>query len=115
MALEQKIEAVLFYKGEPETKERLAKLLDVKVEEIEDAVVKLTTSLMSRGIRLLKVNDQIELVTSPETSEAINNVRKEELVRDLGKAGSETLKLAEGALLNQKPRLLMPSILISTV
>ncbi|KKS29041.1 MAG: Segregation and condensation protein B [Parcubacteria group bacterium GW2011_GWA2_43_11] len=91
MALEQKLEAVLFYKGESETKTKLAKLLGVTPEEIEEAAVKLGTTLSSRGIRLLRVQDQLELVTAPEASEAVNNVRKEELVRDLGKAGSETL------------------------
>ncbi len=91
MALEHKIEAVLFYKGEPETKTRLAKILSVTKEELDDAVVKLDMSLESRGIRLLKINDQLELVTSPETSDAINKIRKDELVRDIGKAGSETL------------------------
>jgi len=91
MALEQKLEAVLFYKGESETKTKLAKLLGVTPEEIEEAAVKLGTALSSRGIRLLRVQDQLELVTAPEASEAVNNVRKEELVRDLGKAGSETL------------------------
>jgi segregation and condensation protein B len=91
MSLEQKIEAVLFYKGEPETKANLATLLHVKEDEIEEASSKLSSNLMMRGIRLLRVEDQFELVTSPETSEVINNVRKEELVRDLGKAGSETL------------------------
>ncbi len=93
MALEQKLEAALFYKGEPETKTRLAKLLNVTEEEIEEAVIKLTSSLSTHGIRLLKVNDQIELITAPETSEVISDIRKEEFVRDLGKAGSETLSV----------------------
>lgn len=93
MSLEKKIEAVLFYKGEPESKLKLAKLLNVKIEEIEEAAVKLSMQLETRGIRLLKVNDQLELVTAPETSEVIAGVRKEELVRDLGKAGSETLAI----------------------
>jgi len=93
MALEQKLEAVLFYKGEPETKARLAKILGATLEEVEEAAVKLTTNLAVRGIRLLRVNDQLELVTAPETSEAVTNLRKEELVRDLGKAGAETLAI----------------------
>jgi segregation and condensation protein B len=93
MALEHKIEAVLFYKGEPETKSRLAALLAVSVEEIEEAANMLSTSLSTRGIRLLKIDDQYELVTAPETSEEINNAKKEEMVRDLGKAGSETLAI----------------------
>lgn len=93
MALENKLEAVLFYKGESESIERLAKILQVKVEELDEAANKLSINLSSRGIRLLKVDDQYELVTAPETSEVINNVRKDELVRDLGKAGSETLSI----------------------
>lgn len=93
MALEQKLEAVLFYKGEPETKARLAKILGATLEEVEEAAAKLTTNLAVRGIRLLRVNDQLELVTAPETSEAVTNLRKEELVRDLGKAGAETLAI----------------------
>jgi segregation and condensation protein B len=93
MSLEKKIEAVLFYKGEPESKFSLAKLLQVRPEEIEDAVVKLSVQLETRGVRLLKVDDQYELVTAPETSEVIANVRKEELIRDLGKAGAETLAI----------------------
>lgn len=91
MALEHKLEAVLFYKGEPETKAKLAKVLGATVEEVEEAATKLDLALSTRGIRLLKIQDQLELVTAPETSEVLNNVRKEELVRDLGKAGSETL------------------------
>jgi len=93
MLLEHKIEAILFFKGEPETKVKLAELLKVTEEDVEHAVEKLTADLSVRGIRLLKVGDQYELVTSPEMSEVISDVRKEELVRDLGKAGSETLAI----------------------
>ncbi len=91
MALEQKIEAVLFYKGEAESKKRLAKLLEVSIEDIEKAISKLDASLVNHGIRLLRIDDKVELVTAPETSEVVNKIHKDELVRDLGKAGSETL------------------------
>lgn len=89
--LEQKLEAVLFYRGEAETKQRLAKLLDVSVQEIDDAAHALSSTLAQRGVRLLHVHDELELVTAPETSDLIQAIRKEELVRDLGRAGSETL------------------------
>ncbi len=91
MALEHKLEAALFYKGEPESRRVLAKLLGVSMDEFDEVVVRLGNSLENRGIRLLKVEDQLELVTAPETSEVVTAMRKEELVRDLGKAGSETL------------------------
>jgi segregation and condensation protein B len=93
MALEQKLEAVLFYKGEAENKAKLAKLLEVSIEEVEEAATKLSVDLSTRGIQLLTIGDQLELVTAPETSTVITKVRKEELVKDLGKAGSETLAI----------------------
>lgn len=92
-SLEQKLEAALFYKGEAETVQRLARLLEVTEEEVETATHTLSTSLASRGIRLLHVNNELELVTAPETSDLIQAIRKEELVRDLGRAGSETLAI----------------------
>ncbi len=93
MSLEKKLEAVLFYKGEPETKTNLVKLLHTTPEELEEAVKALSVSMESRGIRLLRAGDELELVTAPETSEVINQFKKEEMVRDLGKAGSETLAI----------------------
>lgn len=93
MALEQKIEAVLFYKGEPESRKGLAQLLKVTEDEIEKAITTLASSLDVRGIRLLRLQDQYELVTAPETSDVIVEVKKEELARDLGKAGAETLAI----------------------
>jgi len=93
MALEHRLEAVLFFKGEPETKGKLIKLLEAEEEEFDRAVNKLDAALQTRGIRLLKANDSLELVTAPESSGVINTMRKEELVRDLGKAGAETLAI----------------------
>jgi len=91
--VEQKLEAVLFFSGEAETRDRLARLLDVSLEELDTAVRLLTASLASRGIRLLAMNEQLELVTAPETSDVVTRVRKQELARDLGKAGNETMAI----------------------
>jgi segregation and condensation protein B len=91
--LETKLEAVLFYKGEAESKKNLAKLLEVEPQALEEAANQLRATLAARGIRLLSVGDQLELVTAPETSEIITRTRKEELTRDLGKAGADTLAI----------------------
>jgi segregation and condensation protein B len=93
ITLEKKLEAILFYKAEPEPIARLAKLLEVSTSEIEEAAHALSASLTERGVRLLRVNDELELVTSPEASDLLQRVRKEELSRDLGKAGAETLAI----------------------
>jgi len=91
--LPHKLEALLFYKGEPDSKKHLAKLLGCTHEELEEAVSVLKHELSARGIRLLVADDELELVTAPETSELIASLRKDELERDLGKAGSETLAI----------------------
>lgn len=93
MDIEQKIEALLFYKGEPMTEKELATLLAVSPTEITEALESLKQGLVGRGIELLSVNDKLELRTTAEAGEIIEKLRKEELSRDLGKAGSETLSI----------------------
>ena len=93
MNLEAHIEAVLFFKGEPVTFEYLAKTLKVKKEEVVQAIAKLETILAGRGILLVKNGEEIVLGTSPEVSATIEQITKDELTRDLGKAGLETLAI----------------------
>ncbi len=92
-SLENKLEALLFYRGEAETKETIAQLLEVSVSEVESTARQLSTSLANRGIRLLMVENELELVSAPETSDMVAKLRKDELSRDLGKAGAETLSI----------------------
>ena len=93
MSLEQKIEAVLFYKAEPMKRDELAKIFAVSSEEISEALGALTTSLTGRGIRLVATDTSVSLVTAPELSDFIDELRKEELKGDIGKAGAETLAI----------------------
>ncbi len=91
--LANKLEAVLFYRGEPETRTALADILGVSVEEVNTAAGELSAALAERGVRLLMMEDLLELVTAPETSDVVTLLRKRELTRDLGKAGAETLAI----------------------
>lgn len=91
--LEHKLEAILFYKGEPETVQRIATLLEVSEEEVLSAAEQLGVTLGQRAVRLLHINDELQLVTAPEVSEVVRLVRKEEVMRELGKAGAETLAI----------------------
>ncbi|MBP9759880.1 MAG: SMC-Scp complex subunit ScpB [Candidatus Pacebacteria bacterium] len=91
--LEHTLEALLFYVGESLSRARIATLLGVPEEEVIGLASQLSATLHDRGVRLLAVGDQYELVTAPETSDMITKVRKEELLRDLGKAGAETLSI----------------------
>ena len=93
LTLDSQIEAVLFLKSETMTKKVLAKILERNVEEINDALFVLEERLETRGIVLISKEDKVTLATSPEMSDLIESIRKEELSKDLGKAGLETLSI----------------------
>lgn len=93
MTLEAKIEAILFYKAEATTLKQLAKWLDVPIPELEEGLVSLSNSLANRGISLIKTADEVMLGTTSEASPLIEQITKEELSKDLGKAALETLTL----------------------
>lgn len=93
MNLEQKIEAVLFWKGEPIKVKKLAEVLKVSAEETENALANLAQSLESRGIGLLRNDDEITLGTKSELSPLIEELQKEELNKSLSKAALETLSI----------------------
>jgi len=93
LTLDSQIEAVLFLKSEPVSKKTLANLLGENIEEIENALFVLEERLETRGITLLSKDDKVMLGTSSQMSEVIEKIKKEELSKDLGKAGLETLSI----------------------
>lgn len=93
MNLEQKIEAILFWKGEPVSRKKLSEILKVELGEINEAIEKLKENLKDRGIALIENNDEIMLGTAPECGLLIENLQKEELNKDLSKASLETLSI----------------------
>ena len=93
MKLQAKIEAILFWKGEPITIKKLSGFLSAPEEEIKTALVELENNLKERGIILVKKDDEVMLGTSAEMGTLIEDLVKEELTKDLGKAGLETLSI----------------------
>ena len=93
MTLEAKIEAILFFKGEPMSVKRLATLLSASEEEVTKGIVALEQNLAQRGVTLMRKENEVMLVTSQGASDLITQITKEELTRDLGKAGLETLSI----------------------
>ena len=91
--LEQKIEAVLFWKGEPISIKKLSQIFEKTEEEISASLKILETNLTGRGVSLVFKEDEVALSTSKDVSELIEKLTKEELVKDLGKAGLETLSI----------------------
>ena len=93
MDLESKIEAILFWKGEPVSINKLVDFLKVSKDEISSAVINLTEKLAGRGIVLLVREGEITFGTNPELSDLIENMQKEELNKDLSKSSLETLSI----------------------
>ncbi|MFA6324803.1 MAG: SMC-Scp complex subunit ScpB [Candidatus Paceibacterota bacterium] len=93
MELKQKIEAILFFKGEPLSIKRLMEILKVSKEEIGEALIDLNNDLNVRGIVLVEKGDELTLGTNPELSTLIEDLQKEELNKELSKASLETLSI----------------------
>ena len=93
MELDAKIEALLLVRGESIEISELAKILDVKKEEVFEALHELERKLAERGIKLQRRENTIALATSPDAAPFIEAMHKEELVKDLGRAGADTLSI----------------------
>lgn len=93
MNLAQKIEAVLFWKAEPMTIKKLAEILGEDKKAVNAAVAELEKTLQGRGVTLVQTEDEVMLGTSKEISPLIEQITKDELTKDLGKAGLETLSI----------------------
>ncbi len=99
MNLAAQIEAILFWKAEPVSVGELAKIFGKSEAEVGEALSSLEAALAGgpldpargRGIRLIRKNDEVMLGTAPEVGELIEKLTREELSRDIGKAGLETL------------------------
>lgn len=90
--LDSKLEGILFYKAEPLLKSEVLELLSCPADELNAAIAQLRERLHG-GLRLLETETHIGLVTAPELSEYLETVRRDELKRDIGKAGAETLSI----------------------
>jgi len=98
MNLSAKIEAILFWKAEPVSIKKLASLLSTDQVKIFEADVKaglaeLEKNLAGRGVTLVQTDEDVMLGTAKEFSPLIEQLTKDELTRDLGKAGLETLSI----------------------
>lgn len=91
--LPQRLEALLFWKAEPVKVKKLATLLNVDSTAITSGLDELEQSLKGRGLSLVRDEEEVMLGTAKELSSLIEQLTKDELSRDLGKAGVETLSI----------------------
>lgn len=93
MELTQKIEGVLFYKAAPVKKNYLQKLFGVTSQELESALNDMAKTHATTSLQVVHTETDVQLVTKPELDELIESIRKDDLKRDIGKAGAETLAI----------------------
>ncbi len=91
----QKIEAYLFFKGEPVTCKEIAKDLKIEVADVQKYIDMFDEQYKEsgRGIVIVQYDDMITLGTHPDVSDVITQLTKEELQKDLGKSALETLTI----------------------
>ena len=96
------VEAILFWKGEPQSIKKLAVSLAKTEDEIKAGLEVLKGKIQGRGVELIFKparqghsggDDEVMLGTAAKLSPIIERLTKEELVRDLGKAGLETISI----------------------
>jgi segregation and condensation protein B len=87
------LEAILFFKAEPVTFKRLAELTQTSIEEVQKSLSMLQETLSGRGVQLVLTGDSAQLVTAPAASELMERITREDIMKDLGKAGLETLTI----------------------
>lgn len=93
MDISARIEAILFWKAEPVALKKLAQLLQIDLKSVDEGLVALESRLKGSGLTLVRTDDEAMLGTSKEASALIEGLAKEELTRDLGRAGLETLSI----------------------
>ena len=91
--LESKIEAILFFKNEPVSISELIKLVGGKPEEVRTALANMREYHKDRGVVMVSDGELVSFGTHPDASQLVENLQKEELSRELGRAGLETLAI----------------------
>jgi segregation and condensation protein B len=93
MPLDILIEGLLFYRGTPLKKVGLCKEFAVDEAGLSAAISALRTRLEAGALRLVETDNEIQLVTAPTLAPFIEQIRKADLKKDIGKAGAETLAI----------------------
>ncbi|MCL5999369.1 MAG: SMC-Scp complex subunit ScpB [Chloroflexi bacterium] len=91
--LSAQIESILYAAGEPASISAIAAALDASSQDIETALDELNVQCQSRGIRLQRHGNEVQLVTAPEVAERIQKFLGLEATNRLSTAALETLAI----------------------
>ncbi len=93
MNLVSQIESILFVASKPLSYREIAKAVQQKEEEVKNAIGELVLKYNnpSSGLKILQIDNQVQMATDPENIEVVELFIKEEASGELTKAQLETL------------------------
>lgn len=93
LSLPAQVESILYAAGEPAAIAAIATALDVSAQDVETSLEELATACASRGVRLQRLGNRVQLVTAPETAERVQRFLGLESANRLSTAALETLAI----------------------
>ena len=93
LSLQAQVESLLFVATEPIPVARLADILGVEIDQIEQVLLILNHEYASRGMRLQRKGKRVQMVTAPEASDLVRRLLGLELTGKLSPAALETLAI----------------------
>lgn len=93
LSLPHTLQALLFAAGDALPKKRILTMLGITEEMLAAASKELSAELADSGLALIETDTELDLRTSPDAAFIVETYRKNELSRDLGKAGLEALAI----------------------
>ncbi|MHB0876556.1 MAG: SMC-Scp complex subunit ScpB [Anaerolineae bacterium] len=93
LALEARIEAILFVAGEPVSLDSLAQALDCTADVAQEAVAGLRASLAGRGLGLVQVGRSLQLTSAAAAAADIRRFLQSDQQTSLSSAALETLAI----------------------
>ena len=87
------VEAILFASGEPVLAWRIAQVLGVDTEAVFAAAENLKQHYDGRGIRLLRLDDKLQLCSAPEYAQAVTRALEQRKPPKLSPAALEALAI----------------------
>jgi segregation and condensation protein B len=90
-----KCEALLFLHGEPLPLKKMAEVLNMEIADCESLLNEFEAELErgERGLRLIRHENKVQLVTKPDFHSLLESFMKKELSEDLTPATLETLSI----------------------
>jgi len=93
MPLDILLEGLLFYRASPLKKQAIKAQFSVDDAGLSAAIDALQARLETGALRLIVTETEIQLVTAPALAPFIEDLRKQDIKKDIGKAGAETLAI----------------------